>query len=180
MTVLSRIALAALGAAAACCQQPEPALVFSGRLHGRAGTLYRQLRRLAPPREQRVQLSRAARHHDQPVCASGSRNILFLSGAQPHAHELWTLDTKTGAERMLLKTEKDQPISRVLGWSRDARSILLLLDTQGGRHLAKLRLPEKTLVGLPRAESPALSPDGTPIAYDTSYWGGGSPAQSQL
>jgi len=180
MSFLPRIALAALGAAAACGQQPAPALVFSSRVHGRAGTLYRQLWRIDAPRDRRVQLSRSTRHHDQPACGGNGRTLLFLSGGEQHAHELWTLDTRTRAEQLLLKTDGDQPISRVLGWSRDARQILLVLDAEGGHHLAKLALPEKTLAGLPRAESPALSPDGTRIAFDTSYLGGGSLAQSQL
>jgi Tol biopolymer transport system component len=180
MITLSRIALAVMGVAAAWCQQSAPSLVFSGRIHGRAGTLYRQLWRLSPPRDKRVQLSRTTRNHDRPACSTDGRNILFLSGDEKHAHELWTLDAKTGAERIFLKTDADQSISRVLGWSRDARQIVLALDTEGGHHLAKLVLPERTLVGLLRAESPALSPDGTRITYDTSYLGGGSPAQSQL
>lgn len=175
-----RIALAALGAAAACCQQPVPSLVFSSRVHGRAGTLYRQLWRMDAPRDRRVQLSSSTRHHDRPACGADGRTLLFLSGGEQHAHELWSLDIRTRAEQMLLKTDEDQPISRILGWSRDARQIVLVLDTEGGHHLAKLAWPEKTLAGLPRAESPALSPDGTRIAYDTSYLRGGSPAQSQL
>jgi hypothetical protein len=81
---------------------------------------------------------------------------------------------------MLLKTEEVQPTSGVLVWSRDSRSILLVLDTESDHHLAKLRLPENILVGLPSVESPALSPDGTRMACDTSYGGGGNPMQSQL
>ncbi|MCE5311108.1 MAG: hypothetical protein LLG20_26010 [Acidobacteriales bacterium] len=180
MTTSQRIAIAALCAAAAWCQQSSPALVFSGRVHGRGGTLYRQLWRLTSPGDRRLQLSRSIRHHDLPACGTGGHTLLFLSGGDQHAHELWTLDTKTRVEKMLLKTDEDQPISRVLGWSRGGREIVLALDIEGGHHLAKLLLPGNTLVGLPRAENPALSPDGTRIAYDTSYLGGGSLAQSQL
>jgi Tol biopolymer transport system component len=180
MTASQRIAIAALCAAAAWAQQSSPALVFSGRVYGRGGTLYRQLWRLTGPGGRRVQLSRSTRHHDLPGCGTDGRTLLFLSGGDQQAHELWTFDTNTRAERMLLKTDEDQPISRLLGWSRGGREVVLALDTVSGSHLAKLLLPEKTLVGLPRAENPALSPDGTRIAYDTSYLGGGSLAQSQL
>ncbi len=76
---------------------------------------------------------------------------------------------------MLLKTEEVQPTSGVLVWSRDSHSILPVLDTESGHHLAKLRLPENILVGLPSVEWPALSPDGTRMACDTSYGGGGNP-----
>ncbi len=179
MTILVRIALAGLGAAAICCAQPAPVPVFSGRMHGRAGTLYQQLWRLAP-RDRKVQLSRTTRHHHQPSCGADARELLFLAGGAKQTQELWKLDVKTGAEQMLLKTDEDQPISRVLGWSRDKRQVILVLAAEGGHHLAKLLMEDKSLAGLTRAESAVLSPDGTRIAYDTSYVGGGSLAQSQL
>jgi Tol biopolymer transport system component len=151
--------------------------IYSSRVYKEPGKSYQEIYELTSG-GRRIALTATPRRHRDPVCSGNS--IYFLSGDWNEDwpnKELWTFDRKTSAEKPLLQfkqaktmddemKEKRPTIERIFAVAGNAP--LFTIDEGGATFVCKYR---SRLVKLARGWHPALSPDGTRIAYNPGSGG---------
>jgi eukaryotic-like serine/threonine-protein kinase len=116
------------------------------------------------------QLTSGIAEGDPAVSPDGS--LVAYSAEEDGSHHIWVADTRTGATLQLTRGEGDD---RYPCWTPDQASVLFSSDRDGGGVFTVSRLgSDAPRLVVPNAAEPAVSPDGSRIAFTRRPSAGGN------
>lgn len=138
--------------------------VIVAALAGAAVLGYRALRQAPaePAWTSPRQVTTESAPHLEPALAPDGRTVAFTN-KQGGASRIWLADVQTGAEARLTQDARDE---RSPAWYPDGSNVAFVADHDGHSGVWKApRVPGPPVLVIDDAEDPAVSPDGTKLAF---------------